>query len=94
MALIPKIQPKQEKKKISMRLDEKTHSLLHRYAAFLGGATYDYIIGTSLKRLFLQDKEFREWLEKIRLESTATSDEPQPASQTAEIATRALGTAS
>ncbi len=94
MALIPKITPKQEKKKLSMRLDEKTHSLLRRYAAFLGGATYEHIIGTSLKRLFLQDREFREWLEKIRLESTAISDSPQPAIQTGEIATSAVETAS
>jgi len=64
MALIPKIEPKQEKKVVSARLDEEAHTMLQRYAAFLGGATHEYIIGESLKRLFRRDKEFNEWLEK------------------------------
>jgi hypothetical protein len=64
MALIPKVEPKQEKKVVSARLDEETHLTLQRYAAFLGDATHEYIIGESLKRLFRRDKEFREWLEQ------------------------------
>ena len=32
MALIPKIEPKQEKKLVSARLDEEAHTLLQRYA--------------------------------------------------------------
>ena len=64
MALIPKVEPKQEKKVVSARLDEEAHTLLQRYAAFLGGATHEYIIGESLKRLFRKDKEFNDWLEK------------------------------
>lgn len=62
MALIPKVEPKQEKKVVSARLDEETHATLQRYAAFLGGATHEYIIGESLKRLFRRDKEFNDWL--------------------------------
>ena len=62
MALIPKVEPKQEKKVVSARLDEEAHTMLQRYAAFLGGATHEYIIGESLKRLFRRDKEFNEWL--------------------------------
>ena len=62
MALIPKVEPKQEKKVISARLDEEAHAMLQRYAAFLGGATHEYIIGESLKRLFRRDREFNEWL--------------------------------
>jgi hypothetical protein len=62
MALIPKVEPKQEKKVVSARLDEEAHAMLQRYAAFLGGATHEYIIGESLKRLFRRDKEFNEWL--------------------------------
>ncbi len=58
MALIPKVEPKQEKKVVSARLDEETHAMLQRYAAFLGGATHEYIIGESLRRLFRRDKEF------------------------------------
>ena len=58
MALIPKVEPKQEKKVVSARLDEETHSTLQQYAAFLGGATHEHIIGESLKRLFRRDKEF------------------------------------
>jgi len=64
MALIPKVEPKHEKKIVSARLDEETHLTLQRYAAFLGDATHEYIIGESLKRLFRRDKEFREWLDK------------------------------
>lgn len=64
MALIPKVEPKQEKKVVSARLDEETHAMLQRYAAFLGGATHEYIIGESLKRLFRRDKEFNDWLAK------------------------------
>ena len=64
MALIPKVEPKQEKKVVSARLDEETHLTLQRYAAFLGDATYEYIIGESLKRLFRRDKEFKDWLDK------------------------------
>ena len=64
MALIPKVEPKLEKKVVSARLDEETHLTLQRYAAFLGDATHEYIIGESLKRLFRRDKEFRAWLEK------------------------------
>ena len=71
MALIPKVEPKQEKKVVSARLDEEAHTMLQRYAAFLGGATHEYIIGESLKRLFRRDKEFNEWLAKQEL-GTAT----------------------
>jgi len=35
MALIPKVEPKQEKKVVSARLDEEAHTMLQRYAAFL-----------------------------------------------------------
>jgi hypothetical protein len=77
MALIPKVEPKHEKKVVSARLDEEAHAMLQRYAAFLGGATHEYIIGESLKRLFRRDKEFNEWLEKNRAASTATSDTPR-----------------
>ena len=64
MALIPKVEPKQEKKVVSARLDEETHLTLQRYATFPGDATHEYIIGESLKRLFRRDKEFRVWLDK------------------------------
>ena len=64
MALIPKVEPKQEKKIVSARLDEETHAMLQRYASFLGEATHDYIIAESLKRLFRRDREFKDWLEK------------------------------
>ena len=74
MALIPKVEPKQEKKVASARLDEEAHTMLQRYAAFLGGATHEYIIGESLKRLSRRDKEFHPWLEKNHAASTATSD--------------------
>jgi len=73
MALIPKVEPKLEKKVVSARLDEETHLTLQRYAAFLGDATHEYIIGESLKRLFRRDKEFRAWLEKNYQAPSATS---------------------
>jgi hypothetical protein len=63
MALIPKIEPRQEKKIVTARLDEETHAKLERYGAFLGGATHNYIIAESLKRLFRRDREFNQWLE-------------------------------
>ena len=74
MALIPKVEPKQEKKVVSARLDEETHLTLQRYATFLGDATHEYIIGESLKRLFRRDKEFREWLDKTYPPSSAKPD--------------------
>jgi hypothetical protein len=74
MALIPKVEPKQEKKVVSARLDEEMHTMLQRYAAFLGGATHEYIIGESLKRLFRRDKEFNQWLTKGERESPANSE--------------------
>jgi hypothetical protein len=74
MALIPKVEPKQEKKVVSARLDEEAHTMLQRYAAFLGGATHEYIIGESLKRLFRRDKEFNQWLAKNESGSPAHSD--------------------
>ena len=64
MPLIPKVEMKQAKKIVSARLDEETHSMLQRYALFLGEATHDYIISESLKRLFKRDREFKEWLDK------------------------------
>lgn len=73
MALIPKVEPKQEKKVVSARLDEEAHTMLQRYAAFLGGATHEYIIGESLKRLFRRDKEFNEWLAKQEAGTAAIS---------------------
>jgi len=73
MALIPKVEPKLEKKVVSARLDEETHLTLQRYAAFLGDATHEYIIGESLKRLFRRDKEFRLWLDKNDPAPSATS---------------------
>jgi hypothetical protein len=39
MALIPKVEPKHEKKVVSARLDEEAHTMLQRYAAFLGGVS-------------------------------------------------------
>jgi hypothetical protein len=79
MALIPKVEPKQEKKVVSARLDEEAHTMLQRYAAFLGGATHEYIIGESLKRLFRRDKEFNEWLAKQEA-GTPTISHPTGAS--------------
>ncbi len=74
MALIPKVEPKQEKKVVSARLDEEAHMMLQRYATFLGGATHEYIIGESLKRLFRRDKEFNHWLAKNEPDSPAHPD--------------------
>lgn len=86
MALIPKVEPKLEKKVVSARLDEEAHTMLQRYAAFLGGATHEYIIGESLKRLFRRDKEFNEWLSKNDAARPAKQDAsaaaPQPAKST------------
>ena len=79
MALIPKVEPRQEKKVVSARLDEETHLTLQRYAEFLGDATHEYIIGESLKRLFRRDKEFKEWIEKTY---PASSSVAQPNSAT------------
>jgi hypothetical protein len=93
MALIPKVEPKQEKKVVSARLDEEAHTMLQRYAAFLGGATHEYIIGESLKRLFRRDKEFNEWLEKNHTGSTAIAETPQPTSPAPKNATRTTPTA-
>lgn len=78
VALIPKVEPKQEKKVVSARLDEETHLTLQRYAEFLGDATHEYIIGESLKRLFRRDKEFRDWLEKHQANSSASSETNSP----------------
>ena len=89
MALIPKVEPKQEKKVVSARLDEETHLTLQRYAAFLGDATHEYIIGESLKRLFRRDKEFKEWLDKNYPVSS-----PQPEANSAtKSATRSVPSA-
>jgi len=71
MPLIPKVEPKQEKRIVSARLDEETHTMLQRYAAFLGNATHDYIIAESLKRLFRRDREFKDWLDKADFDSPA-----------------------
>jgi len=89
MALIPKVEPKLEKKVVSARLDEETHLTLQRYAAFLGDATHEYIIGESLKRLFRRDKEFRVWLEKNYPALSANS----PATSTVKGATRSVPSA-
>lgn len=87
MALIPKVEPKREKKVVSARLDEETHRLLQQYAAFLGGATHEYIIGESLRRLFRRDKEFLQWLSKNETIPVATleasSNAPRVARQSA-----------
>jgi hypothetical protein len=56
--------------------------MLQRYAAFLGRATHEYVIGESLKRLFRRDKEFNEWLEKNHAGATAASDMSQPTTRT------------
>jgi len=74
MALIPKVEPKQEKKVVSARLDEEAHTMLQRYAVFLGGATHEYIIGESLKRLFRRDREFNDWLAKTNHSATTKED--------------------
>ena len=93
MALIPKVEPKQEKKVVSARLDEEAHTMLQRYAAFLGGATHEYIIGESLKRLFRRDKEFNQWLEKNYSGSAATAETTQLTNPTPKNATRTAPTA-
>jgi hypothetical protein len=87
MALIPKVEPKQEKKVVSARLDEEAHTMLQRYAAFLGGATHEHIIGESLKRLFRRDKEFNQWLAKNEKDSPADSD----ANNAAQVSTKPPG---
>jgi hypothetical protein len=92
MALIPKVEPKLEKKVVSARLDEEAHSLLQRYAAFLGGATHEYIIGESLKRLFRRDKEFNQWLENNQQASLA-AEANKTASSPAKGTTRSVPTA-
>jgi predicted transcriptional regulator len=78
MALIPKVEPKMDKKAVSVRLDEEAHTMLQRYAAFLGGATHEYIIGESLKRLFRRDREFNDWL----AENDASAATPRTAKST------------
>jgi hypothetical protein len=93
MALIPKVEPKQEKKVISARLDEEAHTLLQRYAAFLGGATHEYIIAESLKRLFRRDREFTKWLEENHETSATSVGRSQPSTQVAKNATRPSSTA-
>jgi hypothetical protein len=88
MALIPKVEPKQEKKVVSARLDEEAHAMLQRYAAFLGGATHEYVIGESLKRLFRRDKEFNQWLAKNEKSSPTDSDANDTARVTTKVASR------
>jgi hypothetical protein len=83
MALIPKVEPKQEKKVVSARLDEEAQMMLQQYATFLGGATHEYIIGESLKRLFRRDKEFNQWLAKNEPGSPAHSDASNTPTRTA-----------
>jgi hypothetical protein len=89
MALIPKVEPKLEKKVVSARLDEETHLTLQRYAAFLGDATHEYIIGESLKRLFRRDKEFKLWLDK----NYPTPPTGSPATSTVQGTTRSVPSA-
>ena len=90
MPLIPKVEMKQAKKIVSARLDEETHSMLQRYALFLGEATHDYIISESLKRLFKRDREFKDWLDKNNSEFPAEREAKQheliPAKTTAKVA--------
>ncbi len=93
MALIPKVEPKQEKKVVSARLDEEAHTMLQRYAAFLGGATHEYIIGESLKRLFRRDKEFNEWLARNDSATPARRDANAPAAQPTKSALRPASSA-
>jgi hypothetical protein len=90
MALIPKVEPKQEKKVVSARLDEEAHTMLQRYAAFLGGATHEYIIGESLKRLFRRDKEFNAWLAKQESSSSAKSEASSTAALPSKTMTRPM----
>jgi len=93
MALIPKVEPKQEKKVVSARLDEETHAMLQRYAAFLGGATHEYIIGESLKRLFRRDKEFNDWLTANIAPSLVKEDSRPATPAPAKPATRTASSA-
>jgi hypothetical protein len=93
MALIPKVEPKQEKKVVSARLDEEAHAMLQRYAAFLGGATHEYIIGESLKRLFRRDKEFNQWLEKNEKDSPGDSEASNIARVSAKTTSRSVPSA-
>ncbi|MGC1417174.1 MAG: hypothetical protein WA817_17930 [Candidatus Acidiferrum sp.] len=93
MALIPKVEPKQEKKAVSARLDEEAHTMLQRYAAFLGGATHEYIIGESLKRLFRRDKEFNEWLTRNEPVTPAKQDAKAAAAQAAKLTLRPASSA-
>ncbi len=93
MALIPKVEPKLEKKVVSARLDEEAHTMLQRYAAFLGGATHEYIIGESLKRLFRRDKEFNEWLAKNDPTTPEKQDGNPAAPQTAKSTIRPASSA-
>jgi hypothetical protein len=93
MALIPKVEPKQEKKVVSARLDEEAHMMLQRYAAFLGGATHEYIIGESLKRLFRRDKEFNAWLAKQEPSSSAKSETGSTATPPSKATTRPVPSA-
>ena len=93
MALIPKVEPKQDKKVVSARLDEEAHIMLQRYAAFLGGATHEYIIGESLKRLFRRDKEFNEWLAKNDPAPPAKQDAGAAAPQAAKSTIRPASSA-
>ena len=71
MSLIPKLEPKHEKKIVTARLDEEIHGMLQRYAVFVGNASHDYIITESLKLLFRKDRDFKEWLEKNASKATA-----------------------
>lgn len=90
MALVPKLEPKQEKKAVSVRLDEPTHVTLQRYAEFLGDASHEYVIGESLKRLFRRDKEFRGWLEKHYPGCAATpASNPAPKNSTKPVSSAA-----
>ena len=93
MALIPKVEPKQEKKVVSARLDEETHTMLQRYATFLGGATHEYIIGESLRRLFRRDREFIEWLTKNQAIPSAPPESTDQVTPIAKPSTRPAPTA-
>jgi hypothetical protein len=93
MALIPKVEPKQERKVVSARLDEEAHMMLQRYAAFLGGATHEYIISESLKRLFRRDKEFNQWLAKNEAGSLAHSDTSSATSPAAKATAKSVTSA-
>ena len=88
MALIPKVEPKQEKKPVSVRLDQESHGMLLRYATFLGGATHEYIVCESLKRLFRRDKEFQDWLAKNEPNPPAKQAPTSPAPSTTKPTTK------